>query len=90
MNIFFTYYVINFLYCVYIYQKHVCCNNNFLIDKLILINGYSVSYELTISILRWNTLYFIKHNMKKDTEDSTFITRSIVHFNIINGVNCKN
>ena len=29
------------------------------------------------------------HNMKRDTEDNTFITRSKVHFNIINGVNCK-
>ena len=29
------------------------------------------------------------HNMAKDTEDNTFISRSKVHFNIINGVNCK-
>jgi len=29
------------------------------------------------------------NTVKKDTEDSTLATRSEVHFNIINGVNCK-
>ena len=49
---------------------------------------YFVS-QLTTSMLRWIAIYCIMNSVKKDTEENTLVTSSKVHFNIINGVNCK-
>lgn len=53
------------------------------------LNTSVINIRLTISALIQNELYLIAKQMKKNAEDTTLIMTSIVHFEVMNVVNCK-
>lgn len=48
-----------------------------------------IDNQLTVSVLMQNEWYFIVMQMKPNVKDETLITRFVVHFEVMNVVNCN-